>query len=361
MLEPIEELFRKEVTPFTNGILKLHNKSRPILYKTENEFLDAYTKNGYVQNEDYVSRGFMDKSSVMHLNPSDPEWHTPIMAFFQPEAFFLERSELGQSLAKNGVAMDVYNDDRYFFLGGIGMWVEIRAIERMNNSDRKLNDLKKELVEEVKSMPFYQAFQMCDYFWDAAHKADLSSLRGTKEPEPSEIIAAGILGASRLAMTEKDLYGNFNSAFSKLGDIAFRTKGKSIVDLYHIGGMYKKKEKIIIPPEEIEDLEDIAEHLGHLITINRQIGQIVPAMEKVKEKISQISSYGKNPFTGFVEVSSTIHKGISTAANVDSTKTLDQIDIENSTLKKLSTEFLISLSNEIELYKKELYESEMSR
>lgn len=355
MLEPIEELFRKEVRPFTNGILRLHNNSRPVPYKTEKEFLDAYTKNGYVQTPGYVSRGFMDINFIMHLNPSGPEWHRLIMAYFQPKAFFIERSELGKSLAKSGVDIDIINDDKYFFLDGIGRWVEIKIIDRIKDSDRKLSSIKKELIEDIKSIPCYQALQMCDYFWDAAQKADLSNLLGTKEPEPGEIIAAGILAASRLAMTEEDLYGNFNDAFSKLEDIAFRTKGKSIVDIYHIGGMYKKKQKIVIPSEDIKYLESTAKDLGFLMATDKQVSEIGIVLGKTKKELSEINKqYGQNPFTRFAELSSGIYGRVEEAVAKDPGKTLSEIGAEGPVLKRMLTDFLINYSNQLSEYWKEI-------
>lgn len=362
MIEPIEELFRKEVLSFTNGTLKLNNSSRPILYKTQKEYLDVYKKitnfkiptgSSYI----HIPRGFMGNDFLIHLNPSDPEWHIPIMSFYQLPAFFTEKSELGQDLSKTGEYIDIFNDDRYFFLDGIGRWVEIKNIDEIKYGHRELIDLEKELIEDVKFRPCYEAFQMCDHFWDAAQKqkSDLSNLLGTKKPEPGEIIIASVLAASRLAMTEKDLYKDFNRAFSKLGDIAFHTEGKSIVDIYLIGRMYRKKENIVIPTEDVKYLENVAKELGFLIATNKQVSEIEIVLKKTTEKLSEINrQYGQNPFTEFAKSSLDLYNIVKKAADNGPGKTLSQTESDIPVLKDLLPNFLIKYSSQLNEYRKKI-------
>jgi len=362
MLETIEEIFQKEVQPFTSDILKLRNNSRPILYReedeflntrVEDEFLNTRVKNEYAQTSDNVTIGYMKNNLIIHINPYEPERYALIMAYFQPKAFFIEKSELGKSLAKNGIEIDI-NDSKYSYLDGIGRWVEIKLIDRMRNTEKKMNDIKKELEDDVKSAPCYQAFLMCNSFWDAAQKTDLNSLVGTKDPEPGEIIAASILAASRLATSEEDLYNNFNKAFSRIGDIAFRGKGKSIVDIYHIGGMYRKIEKIVVPVEDIRHLENIARDLGFLMATEKQISEIGIALEKTISGLSKINeAHKQNPFTRFYELSSAIYADVRKVVDANPGKTFTEIGTERPVLKKMLTDFLINYSNQLSEYLKE--------
>ncbi|MEM2146688.1 MAG: hypothetical protein QW279_15100, partial [Candidatus Jordarchaeaceae archaeon] len=213
MIEIAEELFKKHVRPFTYDKLKLHNSSKPKVYETQEEFISVYYEFIESEYEDYLPRGFIDKNFVIHLDPSDDGWYIPVMAYFQPYAFFLEKSQLGQILHKSNEKIDFVNDNRYSYLDGISRWVEIKTIDSVQNINKKLMDIKEELLKDVKSRSSYPAFQICFDLWDEAHKANLSNLVGIKDPEPCEIIAATILASSRISMTEQKLYGNFNEAF----------------------------------------------------------------------------------------------------------------------------------------------------
>jgi hypothetical protein len=308
MLEPtIEELF-EEISYFTNDILRLNNNSKPKVYGREKDFFDAYVKIENIQiSDDSAPRAIIDKDQVIHLNPSDKNWYVPIIAFFQPYSFFMEKTDLGKDLLKSNV--DVLKDKKYSFLEGIGRWVELQTIEQMKNNGYNFDGIKSEMMNDIKSKPSYKAFQICDSFWNSREKMDLSILRGTKDPESNEIIAASILAASNQAM--KDPSENFNKFFLELDKNVSSTKGAYFVDIYSLARLYTKKKEKILKQEEVMYLRECAGEIGILIATNESSAKMKISLQKLSRKLSDIESEYKtsNPFREIIPTSFSLYNG----------------------------------------------------
>lgn len=336
----IENVY-EDVLSFTDGVLKLNNNSRPKFYNTEDEFCEIVYGLLEKKNKEIVEgsihRAIIDDELVIHLNPSDKQFYAPIIGFFQPYGFFLTHTDLGKDLHESGKE-DVLYDEKYYFLDGIGRWVEKEIVNRFGRKGYDFGKIEHELFSDLKSSPCYKAYEICEKLWKEAdeHKKELTKLHSSlKDPEPNEVIIASILFASR------DPSQGFNVAFRELENM-------SISDIFVKSGLYIEKINKIIPPEEVEIARRYITELGMATATRRSIGDINILLKQTEEKLLQFTEeYGIVSFTKLSKQSSNLYRLFETS---EPYKRIDELADPIGCAEAMGR-FLTDAENQLKRYK----------
>lgn len=264
MVEDIEEI-DEDVRLFTDKDLRLDNGSRPKL-ETEEEFHDTLERENVEMTEDGERRAIMDNDLIIYLNALDKNWSAAAIAFFQPYAFFLERTDLGRQLRESNKTDTL--DERYPSLGGISRWIELETINRLKTKGYNFNEVLPEITNELNSSQYYKGYEICRRLWKTAHESDLGKLH--PKAEPNKIIVAGILSAS------SDVSRDFNDAFLKLENMP-------ILDIFTNSDLYGITKEKSLTSEEIEFMEKCIDDIGFGMGIEKQIGDIRESLRKLEE------------------------------------------------------------------------------
>lgn len=306
MIDEIEKI-HEDILSFTDNVLKLNNNSRPQL-ETEESFYNLLEmelrKSGMKMPED-EPRAFISDDLIIHLNQRAlegdlfKEWSATAIVFFQPYAFFLERTDVGEQL-RNSDKLGQLSKECYF-LDGIGKWVEKESWGRLNTRGYDFDRVQFELIGELKSHEYYRAYKICEKLWKSAETADLSRLYGPKKAEPNEIIVASIL----LASTGESR--DFNASFLELGNMP-------IPQIFVKSGLYVEAiEKPSIPSEELGIMEKHIKELGFIMAAERSIGDVREALKRTEGELLQLGKdYEVNSLTELGERASKLYGIIET-------------------------------------------------
>lgn len=288
----IEETFNN-VLSLTNNDLLLNNSSKPYVWKSEEKFLEFLINKSKKENlrlelsEDEIPRGMFDESDLtIHLNPGDSEWHGTIIGYYQPHAFFLERTRMIRELCESG-KNHLLHGEGFYFLDGIGDFVGHKTTEKLIGMNYELETVRSELSKSLPSSKSYKAFEICEKRWREAYeiREDLAkTLAGPKTPDYKEIIAMIILASS------SDLAKNFNEAFLEL-------KNMEVIDIFSNSGLYYKIiEKGLISHEEAGNIRNLILNLKAFMGDERQIRDIKSILKQTEEQLAQLGiKYNINP------------------------------------------------------------------
>lgn len=284
----IEKIY-EDVLSFTDDDLRLNNKSKPQLESGEEFYriLEKESRKANIEIPELEVTGLIDNNLIIHLNYHAIEGElfrelsAKIIAFFQPYAVFLERTELGGELLKSGKLNKL--SEKYYLLDGIGIWVEEETEKRLKTKGYHFERLHSELTKKWELSQYHKdrssdidkARDICRRLWRDAVKADLSKLYGQKKAEPNEIIVASILYASA------DVFKDFNTTFLELENMP-------ISEIFVKSGLYLEAIEKLIPPEEIKEVEDCVKKLGYLVGLERPIGDIKGSLKKIEEVLLQL-------------------------------------------------------------------------
>lgn len=277
MVEDIEEI-DEDVRLFTDKDLRLDNGSRP-KFETKEEFHDTLEGENVEVTEDGERRAIMDDDLVIHLNDLDKNWSAATIAFFQPYAFFLERTDLGRQLRESDKTDTL--DERYPSLGGIARWTEIETMDRLKTKGYNFNEVLPEITNELESSQYYKGYEICRKLWKTAHESDLSKL--DPKAEPNKIIVASII-LSASSNVSKD----FNRAF-------FELENMFIPDIFVKSDLYGIAKKKSLTSEEIEFMEKCIDAIGSGMGREKQIGDIRESLRNLGEiTLRVVGNYENN-------------------------------------------------------------------
>ncbi len=281
MIDEIEKI-HEDVLSFTDDVLRLNNSSRPQLDTkvTFYNLLEMELRKSGTKMPEGEPRAFISDDLIIHLNQHALEgdlfkdWSATAIAFFQPYAFFLERTDVGEQLRNSGKLGQLSKECH--FPDGIGRWVEKESWGRLKARGYDFDRVQFELIGELKSHDYYRSYEICEKLWKSAETADLSRLYGSKKAEPNEIIVASIL----LASTGESR--DFNASFLELENM-------SIPQIFVKSGLYMEAiEKPLVPSEELETVEKYIKELGFMMAAERPIGDVREALKRTEEKLLQL-------------------------------------------------------------------------
>jgi len=284
VIEEIERIFHEDVLPITNDILKLNNSSRPKLLTLENfyEVAEREAKKIDMELPEDELIAFLGEDLITYLNQHAlegelfNEWSAAAMAFFQPYAFFLEKTDIGEQLLKSGKLHAA--NEKFNFLDGVGRFVEEEVGNRLKTKGYLWERIQPDLMKNLESSQYRKAYEICKTLWEEAWKTDLCKLY-PKGAKPNEIIVACILSAS------VDISKDFNTAFLELENM-------SIPQIFAKSELYLEAvEKPSILPTELEEMQSYIKEIGLFVATERPISDIREILKKTKEKLLHV---GKN-------------------------------------------------------------------
>lgn len=165
-MESIITKVKRDVFSFTSGILSLENNSEVFLVDLSNtEFKGAY---GYFDEKNlkiYVNSYNLDERKSKQYSAS-------VISFFQPYAFYLEKTEEGELLRKGTEGKLERLKEAQEIFTGIGKWVEMMTLKYLEDANYVFDYELKMANEKYKSL---EGFKVCQELWENSKKLNIET------------------------------------------------------------------------------------------------------------------------------------------------------------------------------------------